>query len=147
MAFSDRLRTQQETVVLEQFPIAPTLAASDVERAKAWYAEKLGMQPTFEWPGGLMYPAGGNPMGFGVYLSPNAGTNRATSAAWAVDDLDRVMSGLRERGLQFEDYDTAELLTVDGIGTSDDGSRSAWFIDSEGNTLMIMQLSPEVAPR
>ncbi len=39
-----------------------------------------------------------------------------------------------------------ELLTVDGIGTSDDGTRSAWFIDSEGNTLMIMQVAAEVAP-
>ncbi len=40
-------------------------------------------------------------MGFGVYLSPNAGTNRATSAAWMVDDLDKVMSDLRGRGLRF----------------------------------------------
>ncbi len=55
------------------------------------------------------------------------------------------MSSLRERGLQFEDYDMPELLTVDGIGTSDDGSRSAWFVDSEGNTLMIMQLAAETA--
>ena len=131
--------------MLESFPIAPTLAASDVERAKEWYAEKLGLQPTVEWPGGLIYPAGGDPMGFGIYLSPNAGTNRATSAAWIVDDLDQVMSSLRERGLRFEDYDMPELLTVDGIGTSDDGSRSAWFVDSEGNTLMILQLAAERA--
>ena len=131
--------------MLDRFPIAPTLAASDVERAKTWYSEKLGLEPTFEWPGGLMYSAAGNPMGFGVYLSPNAGTNRATSAAWMVDDLDKVMSDLRGRGLRFEDYDMPELLTVDGIGTSDDGTRSAWFIDSEGNTLMIMQLAADTA--
>jgi len=125
--------------VLDQFPIAPTLAASDIARAKAWYSEKLGLEPTVEWEGGLLYPAGGNPMGFGLYLSPNAGTNRATSAAWVVDDLDRVMAELRDRGVEFQDYDMPELLTVDGIGTSEDGSRSAWFIDSEDNTLMIMQ--------
>lgn len=84
-------------------------------------------------------PAPEQPMGFGIYLSRNAGTNRATSAAWVVDDLDRVMADLRERGVEFQDYDMPELLTVDGIGTSEDGSLSAWFINSEDNTPMIMQ--------
>ena len=61
-----------------------------------------------------------------------------------MDDLDRVMADLRDRGVDFQDYDMPELLTVDGIGTSEDGSRSAWFIDSENNTLMIMQLATAI---
>lgn len=115
--------------MLDQFPLGPTLAAADIGRAKTWYAEKLGLTPTLEVPGGLIYPAGGQPMGFLIYLSPNAGTNRATYAAWIVDDLDQVMGSLRERGVEFADYDTPEVVTVGGIGTNDQGGRTAWFID------------------
>lgn len=107
---------------------------------KRWYAEMLGLQPTLEMPGGLIYPAGGQPLGFALYLSPNAGTNRATYAVWMVDDLDAVMAGLRERGVHFEGYDTPEVTTVAGVATSDEGGRTAWFTDSEGNILSITQL-------
>jgi hypothetical protein len=120
---------------------------SDVARAKAWYAEKLGLYPTAEVPGGLIFPAGGRPVGFLVYLSPNAGTNKATCAAWIVDDLPGVMTALRGRGVTFLDYDTAEVVTVDGIGTTGDGTRTTWLVDSEGNTLSITQLPPGPAPQ
>ncbi len=70
--------------MLERFPIGPTLAASDVARAKQWYADKLGLHPTLEEPGaGLIFPAGGQSLGFSVYLSPNAGpTARPTPYGW-----------------------------------------------------------------
>jgi catechol 2,3-dioxygenase-like lactoylglutathione lyase family enzyme len=126
--------------VLERFRIAPTLAASDIDRARQWYTEKLGLGPTVELPGGLIFPAGGEPLGFGVYLSPNAGSNRATYATWLVDDLDAVMGALRERGVRFEDYATAEVTTVDGVATSDQGARTAWFTDSEGTILSLSEL-------
>ncbi len=134
--------------MLERFPIGPTLAASDVARAKQWYADKLGLHPTLEVPGaGLIFPAGGQPLGFSVYLSPNAGTNRATCAVWLVDDLDVVMAALRERGVRFEDYATPEVTTVDGVATSDQGARTAWFIDSEENILSITQLPASMVPQ
>jgi predicted enzyme related to lactoylglutathione lyase len=80
-------------------------------------------------------------MGFAVYLSPNAGTNRATYAAWVVDNLDAVMAALRGRGLTFEEYDTPEVKTVDTVATSPEGSRTAWFVDSEGNILSLIEVS------
>ncbi len=127
---------------MERYPVGPTLAAEDLERAERWYTEKLGLTPTFRTTTGLAYPAGGQPLGFAIYLSPNAGTNRATYAAWVVDDIDAVMARLRERGVVFEDYDIPGVLkTRDGIGTSREGNRTAWFTDSEGNILSLVQLA------
>jgi hypothetical protein len=59
-------------------------------------------------------------------------------AAWRVDDVAAEAAELRSRGVAFEQYDTPELRTVDGIATTPAG-KAAWFRDSEGNLLTIMQ--------
>ncbi len=64
-----------------------------------------------------------------------------------VDDLDVVMAALRERGVRFEDYATREVTTVDGVATSGQGARTAWFIDSEENILSITQLPASMVPQ
>jgi catechol 2,3-dioxygenase-like lactoylglutathione lyase family enzyme len=124
--------------VFANTPLAATLPASDLERAKTWYSEKLGLEPVEEDEyGGAHYEAGGAQ--FIVFLSPFAGTNQATAAGFNVDNFDEVVDQLRSRGVTFEEVDFGDLgKTVDGVISSPDGAnKAAWFKDSEGNILSV----------
>ncbi|MGD8682339.1 MAG: VOC family protein [Chloroflexota bacterium] len=116
---------------------AATLPASDVERAKAWYASVLQLEPVeITEDGSAWYETGGTR--FLLYFSRFAGTNQATAAAVGVDDVEATVAELKSRGAVFEDYDFGEeFRTVDGILTTPDGRKMAWLKDSEGNILGI----------
>jgi catechol 2,3-dioxygenase-like lactoylglutathione lyase family enzyme len=123
--------------VLRTFDMLLTLPAQDIERAKRFYEEKLGLTPESEDPGGVHYRSGATM--FDIYPTRFAGTAQHTLGAWMVDDIRAVVAALRERGVAFEDYDLPGLKTEDGI--ADLGSElSAWFRDSEGNILAIAEL-------
>lgn len=128
--------------MLSDAPIAPSLPASDIDRAKRFYQEKLGFAPVQDdvETGNVMYESGSGTR-FTLYPSAFAGTNRATAAAWQVDDLAATVADLRKRGVAFEEYDLPGLETVDGIATAPDGGRGAWFKDTEGNILGLVQMS------
>ncbi|MFZ0013086.1 MAG: VOC family protein [Acidimicrobiia bacterium] len=114
------------------------LAASDLERAKKWYSEMLGLDPVDEDPyGNLHYEVGDSR--FLVYQSEFAGTNKATAAGFQVSDFDDVVEKLKAKGVVFEDVDFGELgSTVDGvISTPDSNDKAAWIKDSEGNILSL----------
>jgi catechol 2,3-dioxygenase-like lactoylglutathione lyase family enzyme len=124
--------------MLAQFPVHPSVAASDLERARRWYAEKLGLIPEMEDPGGLWFHLAGDTWLY-VYASTFAGTARNTVAGWSVQDIESVMAGLRARGVVFEDYDFGDIKTEDGLADFGTG-KAAWFKDSEGNTLEIAEV-------
>ena len=124
--------------MLTKYPLEASLPAADIERAKAFYRDKLGLEPVEEaGDGGAFYETGG--ARFLLYPSGFAGTNQATAAGWQVDDIDAVVAGLKANGVEFQDYDFDELKTVDGIATLPNGIKGAWFIDSEGNILSVFQ--------
>ena len=113
------------------------LPASDLARAKAFYADAFGFDPVEVRDGDLVYrPKPG--IAFEVYQTPNAGTARNTQMCFTSDDLDGDMRRLRDRGVVFEDYDLPGLRTVDGVADMD-GERAAWFRDSEGNYICLGQ--------
>jgi len=118
--------------------IVATLPAADMTRAKAFYRDKLALEPfQEEADGSARYQVGGTMLL--IYPSEFAGTNKATAAGFAVSDIDAVVSDLKGRGMAFEELDYGELKTVDGIMTLPGGTRGAWFKDSEGNTIGIFQ--------
>lgn len=119
--------------------LMPVLPASDLARARAFYHDRLGLDPDMEADGMLMYHSAD--AGFEIYETPNAGTAKNTQMCWTTDDLDAEMARMRANGIVFEDYDVPGLKTVDGIATMEDGSRSAWFRDSEGNFLCVAQMT------
>jgi catechol 2,3-dioxygenase-like lactoylglutathione lyase family enzyme len=123
--------------MLKDQHVLPTLPARDLDRARSWYADKLGLTPDEEPPDALLYRTGGD-CGFLLFASSGAGLVQHQVAGWRVDDLAAEAGELRRRGVAFEEYDTPELRTVDGIATTPAG-RAAWFKDSEGNLLTIMQ--------
>jgi catechol 2,3-dioxygenase-like lactoylglutathione lyase family enzyme len=123
--------------MLTHSKLHPVLAAVDIDRARQWYAEKLGLNPIRDNQGELIYEIDG--ARFMIYETPSAGTARNTVAGWDVDDLDAVMVDLRGRGVVFEEYNYPDFKTVNGILDFGD-SRGAWFKDSEGNILALNQL-------
>lgn len=119
------------------------LAASDVARARAWYAEKLGLVPvlSLEESATDIYEIAGTRVT--IYQTPSAGTARNTALGLVVDDLRGVMTELRSRGVVFEEYDLEDgPTTVDGIAGDEAGGMAAWFTDSEGNIINLVQLPP-----
>jgi tRNA-Thr(GGU) m(6)t(6)A37 methyltransferase TsaA len=123
--------------------VATRLPAQDLERARRFYSEKLGLEPVEERPGGLLYKVGTGE--FALYASAGAPSGEYTQMGWEVDDLESTVAELRERGLELEEYDIPGLTTVDGIADVTGnypskggiGERAAWFRDSEGNLVGI----------
>jgi catechol 2,3-dioxygenase-like lactoylglutathione lyase family enzyme len=116
----------------------PTIPASDLARAQAWYADKLGFVAGQDEAEALLYRHGEERL-FLIFSSPDAGTATHQLAAWDVEDLVAEVAELRARGVEFEDYDLPGLRTSDGIAITPVG-KAAWFKDSEGNLLTITQL-------
>jgi predicted enzyme related to lactoylglutathione lyase len=124
--------------MLDQYPLGASLPASDIQRAKDFYQDTLGLKPSQEMGDeGAMYETGGAQ--FMVYPSTFAGTNQATAAAWLVPEIEAVVADLKSRGVTFEEYDMDDFKTVDGVATTPDGGKAAWFKDSEGNILGLFQ--------
>ncbi len=116
------------------------LAVSDMERAAAFYEEKLGL---LRWTGpedNRAYECAGGTV-LHVYLSPDhAGKSTATLASWYVDDIESVVDELIEKGVIFEQYDESPIFMDEkGIATFDGGAKVAYFRDPDGNTLSVAQ--------
>jgi len=118
--------------------LLPTIPARGLARARAWYADKLGLTTGQEEPEALLYRSGEDRL-FLLFSSPGAGTAQHQLAAWVVEDLEAEVAELRGRGVEFEEYDQPGLRTVDGIAVTPVG-KAAWFKDSEGNVLTMTQL-------
>ncbi|HEY8721340.1 VOC family protein [Pengzhenrongella sp.] len=115
----------------------PVLPAADLKRAQTFYHEVLGLDPAEIHEDILLYrPA--PETAFDIYETPNAGTAKNTQMVWESDDLEAEMTRLRSKGVVFEDYDIPGTKTVDGVATME-GSKAAWFRDTEGNFLCITQ--------
>ncbi len=130
--------------MLENNPVSTRLPAQDLERARRFYSEKLGLNPIEERPGGLLYRCGNTTFGLFTSLGRSSGTH--TQMAWEVADIDTTVATLRARGVVFEEYDLPGLKTVNGLAeipgnypSKGIGERAVWFHDSEGNLLGIGQ--------
>jgi catechol 2,3-dioxygenase-like lactoylglutathione lyase family enzyme len=122
--------------MLDRYPMVATIAVSDLERAKRFYKEKLGLEPVSEDPSLTKYRTGSST--FGIFEAPDARPTGHTVAGWEVDDIDKIVGELRSNGVAFLDYDLPDLKTVEGVADVG-GERVAWFTDSEGNILCISQ--------
>jgi len=127
--------------------IAGRIPAQDLDRARHWYSEKLGLEPVEERPGGLLYK--GESGEFALYASAGAADGSFTQLAFEVDDLLSAVAEMRERGVVFEQVEIPGLETEDGIATVEgnypskgSAERAAWFRDSEGNLLGIGEPLP-----
>jgi catechol 2,3-dioxygenase-like lactoylglutathione lyase family enzyme len=113
------------------------LPAKDINRAKDFYRDKLGLEPSDTMEDGLLY-RGSDGTGFLIYETENAGTAKNTQMGWVTDNLEREMEELRAKGVTFEEYDLPGLKTENGVVDNTWG-KGAWFLDSEGNILSLSQ--------
>jgi catechol 2,3-dioxygenase-like lactoylglutathione lyase family enzyme len=117
---------------------ATRLPAQDLERARRFYSEKLGLEPSDERPGGLLYRPGGGGE-FALFQTAGAPSGTHTQMAFVVEDVDAAVAELEARGVVF---DEAGIVDIEGNYPSKNasGERAAWFRDSEGNILGMGQL-------
>jgi len=129
--------------MLGEKPVAATVAITDLQRAREFYENVLGLAPVQEMPGGIVYLSGG--AGMLVYESEYAGTNQATAATWAAgSDFDAIVEDLRQKGVTFEHYDNLPDTTRDGdVHTFGGEFKGVWFKDPDGNILNVGNASME----
>ena len=123
--------------MLQKFPMYSYIPVKDVARARKFYEQTLGWKPKEEAEGGVTYEFADHTACF-LYPTPNAGTSKASQAFWQVDDVEREVAELKARGVKLEEYDLPGMKTEHGIATGD-GARAAWFKDTEGNILAVVQ--------
>jgi catechol 2,3-dioxygenase-like lactoylglutathione lyase family enzyme len=126
---------------LSDYRVEAAMAVSDLDRAKRFYEDRLGLVRREADEQGVRYRCAEG-TGIFVYLSPeNAGRSPATLAGWFVDDLDQTMDELASRGVVFEQYDQPGIKT-DERGVFEAGRfRAAWVKDPDANTIAITEVS------
>jgi predicted enzyme related to lactoylglutathione lyase len=114
------------------------IPAADIERARSFYEDKLGLTPSGEpAPGYLRYETAGG-TAFNVYETQYAGMSGHTIAQIHVDDVEKEVADLTARGVAFEVYDGMPGVEWRGaVAVIPEMGKAAWFKDSEGNILCI----------
>jgi catechol 2,3-dioxygenase-like lactoylglutathione lyase family enzyme len=115
-----------------------TLPALDLDRAKAFYRDKVGATAGPESPAGAFFELGQT--SFSLYPTPNASRGGHTQMAIRVEDVAGTVKELRDRGVTFEEYDMPGLKTVDGLADLGGAGKGAWFKDTEDNTIGVVEL-------
>jgi catechol 2,3-dioxygenase-like lactoylglutathione lyase family enzyme len=123
---------------MSSYEVGPVVAVSDLERARSFYEEKLGLSAAEENEGGVRYECGAG-TGLFVYPSPeHAGKSTATLVGWVVDDIEKVVGDLTSEGVAFEQYEGDLQTDEKGIFQAE-GMKAAWFRDPDGNTHALNQ--------
>jgi predicted enzyme related to lactoylglutathione lyase len=124
--------------MLQDAPMYAYIPAKDLARARQFYEGKLGLKPKQEINGGVAYEFGGGTAAF-LYPTPNAGTSQASQAFWSVKDVDREIEALKARGVRFETYEDMPGERSPQGAVIAGGAKAAWFKDSEGNIMALIQ--------
>ena len=113
------------------------IAVKDLEKAKRFYQDVLGLQLIDSNTPEVVVFKSGNSMII-VYKSDYAGTNKATSTTWTVgDNIEEVVQALKAKGITFEHYNMPNV-TLEGDIHVDGQMKVAWFKDPDGNILNLI---------
>ena len=122
--------------MLKDHASSAIVAVTDLERARGFYGETLGLEVADEGAaeGVLIYRTGATRLV--VYQSEYAGTNRANAVVWSVgSELEAIVAELEAKGARFEHYPA--LGRLEGNVHHAGGARLAWLKDPDGNLLHI----------
>ena len=123
--------------MLDQGTVTANIPASDLGRARDFYADKLGLSPFHEIEGVVLQYRTASGSWFSVYQTEFAGRAGHTIAQWHVDDVDGEVRDLKSKGVAFEHYDMPGVVWDDDVANIDGMGKAAWFRDSENNILCI----------
>ena len=128
--------------MLRDKDVAATIAVSDLDRAREFYENTLGLSAIYEDAGGILYRSGNSAIL--VYPSEYAGSNKATAATWGVgDDFDALVAELGEAGTRFEHYDLPDTTREGDVHVMGD-MKAVWFKDPDGNILNLVNMQPAI---
>jgi catechol 2,3-dioxygenase-like lactoylglutathione lyase family enzyme len=115
----------------------PMIAVKDLDRARKFYEDTLGLEAKDEWGGeGVTLKSGDTVIN--VYRSEFAGTNKATSLTFDVDDIEKEVADLKDKGIFFEHYELPGLERQGDLYVAE-GMKTAWFKDPDGNILSLIE--------
>ena len=115
----------------------PMIAVTDLDRARTFYEGALGLKTKDDWGEGVTLESGDTLIN--LYKSEFAGTNKATALNFDVDDIDKEVSALKEKGVFFEKYDLPGLEPRGDLYVGEGGFKTAWFKDPDGNILSLIE--------
>jgi catechol 2,3-dioxygenase-like lactoylglutathione lyase family enzyme len=113
------------------------LASKDVGRARAFFTDTLGLEEVGNKGDDMIFFKSGDSV-VKVYRSDYAGTNKADAVSWPVDNIDKEVKALRDKGVTFEHYDIPGLEVQGDIHVGEN-IKMAWFKDPDGNILHIVE--------
>jgi predicted enzyme related to lactoylglutathione lyase len=123
--------------MLNESKVEANIPASDLKRARDFYADKLGLTPSEEFGGeALAYQTAGG-TSFNVYRTEYAGQAGHTIAQWHVADVEATVRDLKAKDVTFEHYDLPGVEWDDDVASMGGMGKAAWFKDSENNVLCI----------
>ena len=116
----------------------PMIPVKDLDQARKFYEDTLGLKTKDEWGGeGITMKSGGTTIN--AYRSQFAGTNKATALTFQVDDAEKEVRDLKEKGIFFEKYDLPGLEQRGDLYVGEHGFKTAWFKDPDGNILSLVE--------
>ena len=115
----------------------PMIPVKDLDQARKFYEDKLGLKTDDEWGEGFTLKSGDTLVN--VYRSEFAGTNKATALTFEVDDAENEARELKEKGIFFEKYDLPGLEPRGDLYVGEGGFKTAWFKDPDGNILSLIE--------
>jgi catechol-2,3-dioxygenase len=127
--------------MLAEHPVDVMLTAPDLQTAKRFYADKVGLEILIETDDFVTFRCGGDSR-LVVTWTTNPARDQHTKANWRVADVAAEVARLRARGVEIAEYDTPDLTTVDGIVDVGFGL-AAWFVDPGGNNIGLLQFKNE----
>jgi predicted enzyme related to lactoylglutathione lyase len=130
----------KEHDMLKITEVFAAMPAQDLKRAREFYEQKLGLTPAEEQPdnGGVVYKIGQS--GILVFQSMGKASGDHTQLGINVENIDSALNELKSKGVKLEEYDYPNFKTVNGILEFPDGSKGAWFKDTEGNLIAVNQM-------
>ncbi|MEO6030856.1 MAG: VOC family protein [Burkholderiaceae bacterium] len=124
--------------MLANSPITTILPVRQIDRARHFYEDKLGLIAEGAHADGsfVMRSNGGGTVS--LLPRPDHPKSQLTALSFEVADVDAEIRDLEQRGVRFEDYDLPGLKTVNHVFAAE-GEKCAWFTDPEDNVLCIHQ--------
>ena len=123
--------------MLSRLAAHTTIPVDDLDVAAKWYEETLGLTPIWKESVGVLYSGPGG-WRLQIYPSAQAGQAPQTLIGWETQTIEADVAELKAAGVDFEEYDTTEIKTVDSVATIDN-VKAAWFRDPDGNILSLVQ--------
>jgi predicted enzyme related to lactoylglutathione lyase len=130
--------------MLHDSRVEANIPAGDLQRARDFYADKLGLTPTAEYDGVWLQYATTGGTTFNIGQTEYAGKAGHTIAQWHVNDIEAEVRDLKAKGVVFEVYqDMPRVEWKDEVASIPDMGKAAWFKDSEGNIMCLDEGVPQ----